>query len=321
MTRRTLALATILLGFGLAVAPLQLQAAAPAPCDRDCLKGLMDDYLAALVAHDPKRLKTTPDIKFTENTNRMALGDGLWHTAGSAGTFRLYIEDPETSQAALYGSITENGVPALLGVRLKARDRLVSELETVVVRQASTIFGDYQGMNDRIKADPAWDEIVPAAERSSREDLVRSANQYFEGIEQGNGDIVPFADDCTRIENGITTAAPGLVRPGRPPQTIAQSFSSHIFDYIHEVTGRRFPLVDPERGLVYVIAEFQHPGNIPSRISAPAGTQGPGSPPQFSLASYPNTTLIVETFKLRAGKIHRIFAYVVLMPYRQPMGW
>lgn len=321
MTRIAAALASTLLGLGLAFAPSDSQAATAASCDRACLRELMDSYLAALVAHNPKLLKTTADVKFTENTNRMALGDGLWQTVGSLGKFKLIIEDPETSQVALYGSVSENGVPALLGARLKARGRSVSELETFVVRQSSTIFGDFQAMNERMEPDPAWDEIVPAGERSSRKELIRSANQYFEGIEKGNGDIVPFADDCTRIENGLLTAAPDLVRPGRPPQTIAQSFSSHIFDYIHEVTHRRFELVDPERGLVYVIAMFQHPGNIPSPISAPTGTSAPGAPRQFSLASYPNTTLIVETFKLRAGKIHRIFAYVTLMPYRQPMGW
>jgi hypothetical protein len=272
----------------------------------------MEDYLAALVAHDPKRLKTAPDVKFTENTNRVALGDGLWQTAGAAGTFKLYVEDPESSQVALYTTITENGVPALLAVRLKEQDRRLSEIETFVVRQASGIHGDFNALTS---ADPAWDEIIPPAERSPRAKLVHDANQYFNGIEQGDGDIVPFADDCTRIENGALTAAPGLARPGRPPQTIAQSFSSHIFDYIHQVTNRRLQVVDPERGLVYAIAMFQHPGNIKPDLGPP------GSPPRYSLSSYPNTTLIVETFKLRAGKIHKIFAYIVLMPYRQPMGW
>ena len=311
------------LGSGAAWAAPAAVAGKDAGCDRTCLHALMEDYLAALVAHDPKRLKTTPDVKFTENTNRMTLGDGLWQTAGTVGTFKLYVEDPETSQVALYGTVTENGVPALLGVRLKARDRRLSEIETFVVRQATGIHGDFSALTkpDSANPDPAWDEIVPAAERSPRAQLVHDANQYFNGIEQGDGDIVPFADDCTRIENGAVTAAPGLSRPGRPPQTIAQSFSSHIFDYIHQVTNRRLQVVDPDRGLVYAIAMFQHPGNIKPDLGPPTGTAGSSGPPRYSLSSYPNTTLIVETFKLRGGKIHRIFAYIVLMPYRQPMGW
>jgi hypothetical protein len=40
----------------------------PDPCDRTCLKGLVDSYLAALVAHDPSRVPIARDVKFVENT-------------------------------------------------------------------------------------------------------------------------------------------------------------------------------------------------------------------------------------------------------------
>jgi hypothetical protein len=284
-------------------------------CDRACLHGIMDDYLAALVAHDPHRLKTFSNVKFTENTNRMVLGDGLWQTAGALGTFKLYLEDTETSEAAFYGSIKENGLTALLGVRLKERDRRLTEIETFVVRQATGIHGTFDAL---VTAPPEWEQSLPASERASRKELMHAADQYFNGIEQGNGNIVPVADDCIRIENGAQTA-PMRANGTRPAMTIAESFNTHRFDYIHEVTNRRFQLVDPERGLVYVVALFQHPGNIKPQLDAVAG---PGAPTHgFNLSSYPNTTQIIETFQVRGGKIHRIFAYVSLLPYRQPPGW
>jgi hypothetical protein len=284
-------------------------------CDRACLHGIMDDYLAALVAHDPHRLKTTSDVKFTENTNRMALGDGLWQTAAALGTFKLYLEDTETSQAAFYGSIKENGLTALLGVRLKEHGRRLAEIETFVVRQASGVHGTFDAL---VTAPPEWEQSLPANERASREDLMHAANQYFNGIEQGNGNIVPVADDCIRIENGVQTA-PMHATDTRPAMTISESFNTHMFDYIHEVTNRRFQLVDPERGLVYVLALFQHPGNIKPQLNAAPGPVAPTH--GFNLSSYPNTTQIIETFQVRGGKIHRIFAYVSLLPYRQQPGW
>jgi hypothetical protein len=305
-----LVISGMLLAVGLAAAPGARGAGA---CDRECLKGLMNQYLSALVAHDPSRLPTTPSVKYTENTNRMALGDGLWQTVDSLGTFKLYVEDPESGQAVFYGTVEENGVAALLGVRLRERDRRVSELEALVVRQASGIHGSFDALKS---AAPIWEDAVPAAERGSRQALIHDADQYFNGIVQGDGNIVPFADDCIRIENGGQTA-PTPATATHPSMSARAQFNSKRFNYIHEITDRRFLLVDPQRGIVVAFVMFQHPGDIKVPVPAQSGAH----PRRFSLASYPNTTQIMETFKIRGGKIQRIFAYIGLMPYRQRPGW
>jgi hypothetical protein len=313
MTSPAIVRAAALLVGGLSLASGPASAAGGGACDRDCLKGLMDEYLAALVAHDPSRLHTAPDAKFTENTNRMALGDGLWQTIDGLGTFKLYIEDPATRQVAFYGTVKENGVTALLGVRLKERSRRLSEIETFVIRESTGIHGTFDQL---VEPNPAWQEELPPAERSSRRAMIHDANQYFNGIVQGNGDIVPFADDFVRIENGQqTTPAPGTA--SRPSMSSRAQFNSKMFNYIHEIDHRRFLLVDPERGIVYAVVTFEHPGNIDTPLRRTAG----GRLNPKSLGSFPNTTEIVETFKIRGGKIHRIFAYVSLLPYRQRPGW
>ena len=292
-------------------------AADPAACDRACLHAVMDEYLAALVAHQPGRLHATADVKFTENTNRMKLGDGLWQTIGALGTFKLYIEDPHSQQVAFYGTVKENGLTALLGVRLKERAGQVSEAETFVVRQASGIHG---GFDNLTTVAPEWQESVPESERASPEELRHAANQYFNGIEQGNGKIVPFAEDTLRIENGVQTA-PTPATPTRPAMSAGAQLDTHLFDYIHEITNRRFLLTDPERGLVYAVVMFQHPGNIKPQVNAVAASSSAAAPRTISLSAYPNTTEIIETFQVRHGKIRRIFAYVSLLPYRQSPGW
>ena len=294
-----------------------LLAADSAACDRDCLHGVMDQYLAALIAHQPQLLKTTADVKFTENTNHMKLGDGLWQTIGALGTFKLYVEDPHSGQVAFYGTVKENGATALLGVRLKQRSQRLSEIETYVIRQASGVHGSF----DNLTTVPAeWTQSVPPAERSTREQLRHDAGQYFNGIEQGNGRIVPFAADCLRIENGAQTA-PTIPTATRPSMSAGAQFDTHMFDYIHEVTNRRFLLTDPERGLVYAVVMFQHPGNIKPQMNAVSATGSSTAARTFSLSSYPNTTQIIETFQVRGGKIQRIFAFVSLLPYRQAPGW
>jgi hypothetical protein len=300
--------AVALLVVGLSLASTRATAAGGG-CDRACLKGLMNQYLSALVAHAPSRVPTTPDVKFTENTNRMALGDGLWQTIDSLGTFKLYIEDVATHQVTFYGTVKENAVTALLGVRLKERGRRLSEIETFVIRQATGVHGTFDHL---VKADPIWTEAVPPAERSSRAALIHDANQYFNGIVGGDGNIVPFAKNCVRIENGQQTA-PTPATATHPAMSAGAQFNAKLFLYIHQIDHRRFLLVDPARGLVYAVVTFEHPGDIPSRFKP--------RPHTFSLSSYPNTTEIIETFKIVGGRIQRIFAYISLLPYRQRPGW
>jgi hypothetical protein len=64
-------------------------------CDRRCLVDLMKNYLAALVAHNPGAVPFDKDVKFTENTANIPVGDGLWVTAsGGPSEFQIYAADP-----------------------------------------------------------------------------------------------------------------------------------------------------------------------------------------------------------------------------------
>ena len=138
---------------------------------------------------------------------------------------------------------------------------------------------------------------------------------------RSNGDIVPFDDDCIRIENGRQTApstasATGALA-GRPAMTARQQFNSKAFNYIKEVTQRRYLVIDEENGIVFGTFMFAHPGNVPTPDWAATGLP----PNPNALSAYPNTTQIIEAFKVRSGKLYRIFAYVSLLPYRQSPGW
>jgi len=46
-------------------------------CDRACLEGVIDQYLAAVVAHDPKRVPLSADVKYTENNQVIDVGATL----------------------------------------------------------------------------------------------------------------------------------------------------------------------------------------------------------------------------------------------------
>jgi len=107
-------------------------------CERACLTGMADKYLAALVAHDPSQLPLARVVRFTENGQELLLGDGLWGTATAAGKYRLYVADPEDGQVGLYGTVIEGDNPVYMALRLKVDYGLISEVETIVVRSGGT---------------------------------------------------------------------------------------------------------------------------------------------------------------------------------------
>ncbi len=53
---------TALLAARVGIAP-----AADSTCDRACLEGFVDQYLAALVAQDPSKLPLAKNARYTEN--------------------------------------------------------------------------------------------------------------------------------------------------------------------------------------------------------------------------------------------------------------
>jgi len=69
-----------------------------------------------------------------ENGQKIDLGDGLWNTMSGKGTYRLFVTDPQAGEVAFLGSIREDNTPAMLALRLKVKNRQISEIETFVQR-------------------------------------------------------------------------------------------------------------------------------------------------------------------------------------------
>src|SRR5581483_1067572 len=217
-------------------------------CDRACLEPFVDKYLDAMPAHDPSKAPFAKGVKFTENGQRLELGDGLWNTMTAKGVFRLFVTDIEAQQVAFLGSIKEAGKGAMIGLRLRIRNNRITEAEHFVQRSPTSAAGF-----ERIGYQ--WTEAVPPAERMSREELVRVANMYFSGMQKndGTGDY-PFAEDCNRIENGaLSTNQPAKQGQQRPdPKTATmysgewscmEQFKSGLIHFVTRIRDRRYVAV------------------------------------------------------------------------------
>jgi hypothetical protein len=276
------------------------------PCDRECLRKTLDDYLAAMVDKDPSRLLWATRAKYTENGQVLRVGEALWATATALSDYRMDFIDETGGQAGFLGVVYENGNPVILGMRLKVVNHRILEVEHIVSRNAEGA----QALLDGAGPDPLFSQDLADEERAPREQLIAAANSYFDGIEQSSGSIVPFADDCTRVENGMRTA------PSATGGTCAQQFDTGAFSYITECRDRRFEVVDEITGNVLAFVIFAHPGNV-THVQIPGQERRDMHP----AALRPFDTQIAEVFNVRAGKIRRIEASINTAAFGISSGW
>jgi len=309
------------------------QAAAPAACDRACLEGFVEKYFDAVIANDPKKVPLSPNVRFTEDGQRLLIGDGLWNTAKAKGKYRLFVTDVPAQSVAVLATLQEdhrdadkfNGV--LIALRLRIHDMQITEIEQMVVRSASDNDNRTYNNVDKMATNPKYLTAVPASERMSRLELFQQGNKYFTGMQRndGKGDY-PFADDCVRHENGgQSTSAPTPAGQTKPdPKTALvysgqwnclEQFQSGLIHFVNRIRDRRFVAIDQERGIVFAFGFFDHPGGETRRFKTPSGREVVSGPVQ------PWTWELAEVFKLEKGKISKIDAFLQRSPYGMNAGW
>ena len=292
-------------------------------CDRDCLIVIAEQYLDALAAKDPKRMPAGSNLRYTENGQRLAPGDGLWNSMTARGTYKLHVADAIAGQIVTFTTMRENGTPLILAVRLRVIDKRITEIETLVARSENGA----KNLETRGQPREAFDRITPPTARMTRPDLVRTANMYFSGMQLNDGKgKYPFADDCNRIENGSqATNTAGRAGEARPdPKTATgyssmwscrEQFESGLLHFVSRIRDRRYVAVDNERGLVVAFAFFDHDGGPSRRFKTPTGREVVAGPLQ------PWTWQIAELFKVENGLLHEIEAVLDRVPYGMPSGW
>jgi hypothetical protein len=322
MTTRAIVLLVVLV-----VGPLLVDrpALAQGRCDRACLEAVAEQYLGALVAKDPKQLPLAGNVKYTENGQRLQLGDAFWNSVTGRGTYTLHIADVTAGQIVTFTTMREAGAPMIIAVRLKVDNRRISEIETLIAHSENGA----KNLEAIGKPREALLRPTPMADRVSRAELVRVANMYFSGMQLNDGKgKYPFAEDCDRLENGgKTTNAPtgrGGVTVKPDPKTSTnysamwscrEQFESGLLHFVSRIRDRRYVAVDEERGLVVAFAFFDHDAGASRRFKTPDGRDVTAGP------TVPWTWEIAELFKVEKGLLHEIEAILERAPYGMTSGW
>ena len=293
-----------------------------AGCSRACLEKALGGFLAALAARDAGKAALAPGARYSENNVVLPFGQGLWRTIDALGEYRNIVLDDDAGQIGLFFTLTENGVPQLAFLRLKVEGERIAQAEILIQRRQASKFLNTEGLIVK----PIWDQRLAAGDRPTRAQLIASVDTYFDGLSAGDGSKVPFSDACERIENGIQTA--GVIRlpppvgasplggPQRPLQRCRDQFNAGVTRYIQAVTPRRYAIVDEERGLVFGVFDFQHPGDV-TQVTGQDGV----SRPMPEAAIRPFTVPAGELFKLVEGRIVAIEAVAVTVPFGMPSPW
>jgi hypothetical protein len=184
-------------------------------CDSACLKNYVDRYMDAMLAKDVSLRLFARECRFTENGARLPLGnEWLWFDMSGKGTYKFYIPDVETGQIAFIGTAREkssdprakasgsapaakSGESAVVAIalRLKILNGLINEVEQLVMRPETNLMGGGTGSTflptgvsvEKIGSpNRVYTEVIPEAERPSREELVKTANYYFSGLQRND---------------------------------------------------------------------------------------------------------------------------------------
>ncbi len=280
-------------------------------CDRDCLKAWVDKYLVAMRDQDVNSELFAPDLKFTEDGVRLPFGsEGLWFGMSDIGNYKFYVPDVETRQVAFIGTVYEklsrNAEAALvaLALRLRIHNDRITEIEQIVIRPDSinSSAGDFPPTGPAVEAmgapHPIFTETIPENERMSREDLVKTANYYFTGLENNDGKgYYPFTDDCVRFENGVDVLISTDAETGEQIRMACKKqFEEGVRGIVTRIRDRRFVAVDREKGIVFAFGFFDH-----------------------DFIHW--TWQLAELFKIENGQIRRIEALFHRAPYGINSGW
>jgi hypothetical protein len=222
--------------------PVSLQA--EQKCTRADLQSKVDQYLEALKKGTSSLMDLSPKAKYIENRKETPLGQGIWKTALAIDFHRNFL-DVETCQTFTEIIHTSSSHPYVIGTRLKIVNDKISEIEALVTDKDDWLFNAENYL--KYSSQEKWN-ILPPAQRSSKQTLINAANAYFDIFsDRSAASRVPWNIPCARLEGGAYTDPDGKPKAsctGGPP-----------LEGTLKITNRRF-IVDQDMGAVVGLVDF-----------------------------------------------------------------
>ncbi|PMD29099.1 hypothetical protein L207DRAFT_574504 [Hyaloscypha variabilis F] len=286
------------------------------PCNGGCLDGVVVQVLHALEAHDYSSLPLAAGVRYSENGQFLALGDGLWETIGPIAMpgvdgYAARFSDPSSGTAAYWGLTMEHTTPGVLALRVKVDNGKINEIEAIDVRAESS--GPRYGTTTLMR--PPLPVEWPADRSLGKLDSSFQGNQtsftdvrprlsllYFNGMELHSSLTIPFASGCLRRDNGFQgnlSCAAQIEGNGPAPNGLYNLTST-----VHDV---RILVTDSKRGVLMAVAMVDSTATSPGPMSA--------------TKRIPSTYMVPQLIKVTDGVITRVEGMVKWMPFGYNSAW
>ena len=292
------------------------EAAMAKSCDRACLEEMVDKYLNAMVAHDPAKAPLSPHVEYAQDNVRLKIGQALWATISGLGHYRHYYCDPGRGDVGVITVVYENGVGAILILRLKVENHLITQAEQFVAHDPHGA-EVYEKMG---KPDPGWLVPIPPDQRETRAALDQAAYMYLEGLQLNDGQgVYAFTPDCQRTEDGTyTTNRPRPQNYGHSDENVknftmmncTDQYKLGFLGFTTGVRDRRFLVTDVEYGAVLASSYLDFDGTVTS-IHLTDGEIWK-VPPYFMV---PRTNIANEAYRIEKGSISLIEMTMYEIPF------
>lgn len=209
-------------------------------CTRGGLQAATDLYLAAQGKGDPSGMPLAPGLAYMENQQIADIKSGVIQKPLKIDFHRTLI-DPATCQTFTEIIVTDKSHPYVLGTRLRVNHDKIVEIESMVTQEGDWLFN----ADNYMKWSPGenWD-VIPAAQRDTRNTLMAAANAYLDAFLEQKTDLVPWGYPCNRTEGGIRTGK------GAPEDSCSVGVPSGV-----NIVARRF-IADETIGAVVAFCTF-----------------------------------------------------------------
>jgi len=287
-----------------------------ANCDsnRACLDSVLDSVLQAILANNTSKLPLARSVRYSENGQFLAIGDGLWETIQyisrpGVDDYAARFVDPSSGTVAYWGLTKEQSTPGVLILRVMVESDKITEIEAISVRAE---FSGTRGGTQTLMRPPfpvEWDgnslgglDLSFQRNSSGRAKLEELTTAYFNGLEEHSSTEVPFAPSCIRRDNGL------LGNSSCAAQINGQSKAPNgLFNHTTAVRDRRILITDASKGVIVAVAIVDNPATA--------------SGPLPATENVPSSYLIPHLIKVENRSISRVESFIKWMPFGYTSAW
>lgn len=268
------------------------QASGTSQCDAACLTAVVERFITAVTTGRSADVPLSQDVEVRENTRRVELEATTWKDVKAVRSSVIFADPVSLNVVARTGVELADGTPAYLSTRLRiAGSGRITDVEISADRSPQVV-SEYVW---NLGADLA--SVLPADQRITRVELEALGRRYFQSLSTHVAVQADFDPRCDRFHSGqqITNAGNNTVEAGAA-RTCASSLEGT--PPWGPASEHRFPVIDPERGIVFGVALLH-----------------------YLSGTTPRQMYVSEVFKVVGGRIVHIDNIGLMMDGVETMGF